>query len=303
MANTIAEIADKVACGGAQGANTGKLGCLSLFGSLDNAIALRKGTKIAGSVEFNEAYIRSLVMSGVAVPLIGASMFEDVSAEDNYSTNPKGIKRLNLKGLPEYRLSFEEGHEFYRQVDRLTSYKNWDLILGDDEGNWMLATNSDGSFRGFTVGHLTAELTKRKVPGGDAESKSILIQFLNRLEFDRNYAILHQEHLDFSPMDVAAVNGVYLEFDSVPTAGTSLEVNAFLAQDRTTPVLGLTDFYVTVNGVGAVATAVEANGKYTLTVATLTTSDEVEVFLGTASARIVESNDVLYRSLPLKDTI
>lgn len=304
MAKTIAQIADKVACGGAQGANTGKLGCLSLFGSLEHLIALRKGTKIQGSEEFNVDLIKQLVMDGKAVPLIGASMFEDVSAEDGYSTNQKGVKRLNLKGLPEYRLTFEEGHEFYRQLDKLTSFKSWDFILGDEEGNWMVAENSDGTVGGFTAGHTTAELTSRKVAGGDPESKALLVQFLDRLQFDRNYAILHQEYLDFSPNDVPAVNGVFLEFNSVPTAGTSLEVKATLAQDRNTPVEGLTDFSVIINGVESTATAAESPaGIYTLTVSSISASDEIEVLLGTSAANIVESNGVLFRSLPLKDTV
>ena len=303
MANQILQIADKVACGSAGGANTGKLGCLSLFGTPDHLIALRRGTRIDGTEEFDLDLIKEMVVDRVAVPLIGASNFEDVSAEDGYATSPKGVKRLNLKGLPEYRFTYEEGHEFYRQLDRLGGYKNWDFILGDDEGNWMMVTNADGTYSGFSAGHTTPELTSRKVPGGDSEQKSMLMQFLNRVEVDRNYAILHQEHLDFSPNDVPAVNGVVLKFNEVPTAGTELKLNALLAQDRDTPVEGLTKFVVSINGVAAVATAAETNGVYTLTTTAMTANDEIEVRLGTLNDTIIEEDGVLYRSLPLKDII
>lgn len=304
MAETIFQIADKVACGGAQGANTGKLGCLSLFGTPDHLIALRRGTKISGGDSFDLELIKEMVIAGSAIPLIGASMFEDVSAEDGYSTNPKGVKRLNLKGLPEYRFTYEEGHEFYRQLDKLGGYKSWDFIIGDDEGNWMLVENADNTYSGFSAGHTTPELTARKVAGGDAEHKSMLIQFLNRLEFDRNYAILHQEHLDFSPNDVPAVNGVYLAFSEVPVAGTELKVTAVLAQDRTTPVEGLLTFGVRINGVLSSATAVEGDpGELTITTPAMTASDEVSLQLGMAASGIVEEDDVLYRALPLTDVI
>lgn len=299
---TISQIADKVACGGAAGANTGKLGCLSLFGNLDHAILLVKGTKIPGNESWDLDLIRQLVIDGKAIPLMGASMFEDVSAEDGYATNAKGVKRLNLKGLPEYRFTYEEGHEFYRQLDRLGGYKNFDWILGDDEGNWMMTEYSDGSYGGFDAGHTTPELTARAVAGGDAEHKSILVQFLNRLQFDRNYAILHQEYLDFSPQDVPAVNGVVFEYLEVPVAGSELKVKAVLAQDRTTIVEGLEgDFAIKINGVNEAATAVVGaqDGEFTITTSTaMAATDNIELRLGMKNTAIVDVDGILFRALP-----
>ena len=77
-------------------------------------------------------------------------------------------------------------------------------------GNWMVATTSGGDYKGFTAGHVTPELTMRKVLGGDAESKSLVIQFINRLQFDRNYAIVHAEEIPFLPEEIPAVNGAVL---------------------------------------------------------------------------------------------
>jgi hypothetical protein len=305
MAQSISQIADKVACGGGISANTGKLGCLSLFGTPDNLLAIKRGTKLAGSSIFNLATINTLVKAGTIIPLIGASSFEDVSAEDGYSTNTSGVKRLNLKGLPEYKFMYEEGHEFYRQLDKLEGYKSFDYIIGDDEGNWMLAVNADGTYSGFSAGHTTPALTKRKVPGGEAESKSVMIQFLERGQFDRDYAILHQQQLDFNPWDVPCVNGVNLTFTSVPIAGTTLNVTAKLAQDNSTPVEGIVQFTFDLNGVTTTVVPVAGPnaGTYVLTVPAMVSTDDIGVYIGTASNRVVEITSILYRSNDLTDEV
>lgn len=308
--STILSIADKVACGGAIEANTGKLGCLSLFGTPEHLLAIKKGTVILPSETFDIAFLKPLIQKGTIIPIMGSSSFEDVSAEDTYSTNASGVKRLNLKGLPEYKLMFEEGHEFYRELAKLESYKSFDFIIGDDEGNWMLATTSDGSYKGFTAGHTTPELTKRKVPGGDAESKSFLVQFLERLQWDKNYAILHQAQLDFAPSDIPSINGVDLAYDTAPAAGTSLVVSATLSGDNSTPVEGLLDanFLITVGGATETVASplVESpSGVYTFTITTiLSSSDVVTVDLWSAiDADVTDLAGVLYRSNIITATV
>jgi hypothetical protein len=308
--STISSIADKVACGGAAKANTGKLGCLSLFGTPEHLLAFQKGTVIPANTEFNIAYLEPLIQSGTVVPVMGASAFEDVSAEDTYSTNSSGVKRLNLKGLVEYSLTFEEGHEFYREIAKLEGYKNYDFVIGDDEGNWMLATRSDGSYRGFTAGHLTPEMTKRKVAGGDAEMKKLMVQFTERNEFDTNYAILHQAQLDFSPVDVPSVNGANLTFNTVPAdAETTLEVNAVLSGDNNTVIEGLdvSNFIYTVDGVTVVPSGVteDTPGNYTLTVAAIGTGEilVLDLWDGGLNVDVTKLGSVLYRSDELTATV
>lgn len=300
----IADIASKKACTGtAGGANTGKLGCLSLFGSPAHMIALQRGTTILATDEFNQAYLLDLVQRGIAIPLIDASGFEDVSSEDAYSTNARGIKRLNVKGLPEYKLMFEEGHEFYRELAKLESYKSYDFIIGDTDGNWMLVKKSDGNFQGFSAGHATPELTKRKVEGGDAESKSLLVQFIDRLQWDQGYEILHAEDLDFTPQEVPLVNGTEIKYNAVPAnLDTVIDVNVVLASDRNTIVEGLlaANFVVTKNGATTAITGVVEGtpGNYQITVAALATNDVVKVehFDGTVNSLVASSNGVLYRN-------
>lgn len=308
--STISSIADKVACGGAIAANTGKLGCLSLFGTPEHLLAVKKGTVILSSDTFNIAYLTPLIQKGTIIPILGASSFEDTSAEDTYATNASGVKRLNLKGLPEYKLMFEEGHEFYRELAKLEGYKNFDFIIGDDEGNWMLATKSSGDYQGFTAGHTTPELTKRKVPGGDSESKSFLVQFLDRLQWDKNYAILHQNELDFAPSDVPSVNGATMAFDVVPSAtDTTLTVSVVLSGDQSTPVEGLqiANFVYTVDGATVVPSAINETsaGVYELTVAALSALEVLVLDLwdGSLNVDVTDLSGVLYRSDSLTATV
>jgi hypothetical protein len=305
----IGQIANKKACGGSETANTGKLGCLSLFGTPEHFMGLKKGTKIAAATTIDVAWMTPLIQAGTLVPIVGASSFEDVSGEDSYSTNASGEKRLNLKGLPEYKLMFEEGHEFYRQLARVEGYKSMDFIIIDDEGNWLVAENSDGSFGGFRAGHVTAEITKRKVKGGDPESKSLVVQFLDRLQFDKNYAIVHAESLDFVPEEIPLVNGVNLSYIETPVAGTSIKVRALLSSDNNTTVEGLTtvtDWKVTVDGVDSVPSLVTMNpsGDYDITVSAFVATDiiTVDLYQTTPAVSVVDVSGVLFRSSTITDT-
>jgi hypothetical protein len=299
----ISTIANKKACGMGIGINTGKLGCLSLFGTPLHFIALKKGFVIPATADFNEAYIRGLVQDGTAVPLIDAASFEDISSEDTMSTNAAGQERLNLKGLPKYKLMFEEGHEFYRQIAKFTSFKSWDFMIGDENGNWMLAKTSDGDYKGFTAGQVVAEMRKTKVQGGDPESKAVTVQFLDRLQWDENYGILHAENLDFTPQEVALVNGANIDFTAVPAdAETKLEISVVLNSDETSPVEGLllADFVLTKDGVTEAITLVAevSAGNYELTIAAVAVGEiyALDLFDSINNWHIIDSNDVLYRS-------
>jgi len=176
-------------------------------------------------------------------------------------------------------------------------------MIGDDGGNWIIGRRSDGDFDGMRAGHVTPELTKRKVKGGDAESKSLLVQFLDRLQFDENYEILHAENLSFTPQEVPQVNGVTLAFGSIPAdAETNVNVTAVLSSDNASIVEGLlvADFLYTVDGVEETPSAVVETtpGVYDLTVTALATAGVVAVTLQNAalSTDVTDSGGVLYAS-------
>lgn len=298
----LADIAGKKVCGGSNEINTGKLGCLVELSSPEHFIAVKKGFRIPGNTDFDIDYITEQTQKGNFIPVLGASDFEDLSAEDGYNTNSSGVKRLNLKGLPEFNYMYEEGHEFYKQISKLQSFKSYDFIIGDDEGNWAMVKTASGDYKGYSMGHVTPGITKRKVKGGDNEMKPVLFQFLDRMEYDLNYEIFTAAELEFYPSDIKTVNGVVATFTTVPSdSDTSLDLKLVLASDRTTPLEGaeVANFRALVNDSDVViSAATEADpGEYGLTVPSLSTGDDIEVeFWDTsASSNVVLIGDNLYR--------
>lgn len=303
-------IAGKNGCGAGNSASTGKLGCQIEFGSPIHLFKLKKGTVIPKETVFNKAYLDGLTKTNVLVPIVDASSFEDVSGEDSMSTNSRGVERLNLLGLPKYKLMFEEGHEFYRQMAKLKSFKSADFLIGDEFGNIKIAINSDGDFTGFSAGQVLPEMTKTKSFGGDGESKSLTVQFLNRNQFDEDYTILTSAQLGFDLVEIQGVNPVNVTFNEIPAnAATTIKVEVKLAADNSTNVEGLVlgDFLVQKTGninlnVSAVA---EANGVYTLTVDALATNDVVDVQLFDSANNVsnVLNEGVLYKSNVVSETV
>lgn len=308
---SIATIASKKACNNSvDGINTGKLGCLSLFGTPAHLLLFPAGYKIPAETIVNEAWLKPLIQKGTVVPLIGASAFEDVSSEDSYSTSVKGIKRRNLKGLPEYRLTFEEGHEFYREMAKLESFKSKDAWIGDENGNWLVVKRTDGDFGGFTIGHLTPELTSRQVEGGEAESKSLLVQFINRLEWDRNYEILHAEELPFIPEEIPQINGIKIVLKGIPAdAATTVQFKVVLAADNDTVVEGVQDTNIlyTVDGATTSMAITEPTpGNYVGTVTALAAGKKItlDTIHSATNSKVADIDGVLYRNVePVSETV
>lgn len=306
---TLESIAGKNGCG-EKNAATGKLGCQIEFGTPMHLFKLKKGLVIPKTTVLDMTYLNGLIQEGKLTPLVDASSFEDLSGEDSVSSNSRTVERLNILGLPKYKLMFEEGHEFYRQMAKLTSFKSADFLIGDEYGNLKVAVNSNGDFVGFSAGQVLPELTKNKVQGGDAESKSLTVQFLNRRQFDEDYTIVTNEQLGFDLIEVQGANPVLLDFNSVPTdTDTTIEVTAKLSADKSTDVSGLVvaDFLVKVDGATNVVTnVVEANGVYTLTLTSAVATGNVinvDLYDGAKNSGTILNGGVLYSSDGKSETV
>lgn len=304
-------IANKnTSCGSLASANTGTLGCQIEFGALAHALFPRKGLIIPKETVFDKTYIDAQTQLGNFVPVLSADSFEELSSEDTMYTNPKGVERLSILALPKYRLTYQQGHGFYREIAKLTSFKNFDVILGDEEGNWKLAMNANGDFTGFTAGQILAEMTKTKVQGGDPESKGLVFQLLNRTQWDKDYAIFGREQLNFSPEDLATVNPVEINVDVALDAATALTFEMLLSSDRTTPVEGLTGANIRVwkNNVPVVGPFVVTEpepGKYSVTVAAVATSEKykIETYDSTLITRNTLLSDTLFNGVSNEITV
>lgn len=277
---TLAEIANKnVNCSDAA-ANTGTLGCQIEFGTPLHALALKKGMVIPKATVFDKVYIDTQIQIGNFIPMIGADSFEEMSSEDSMNTNSRGVERLSMLGLPKYKFSYMLGHEFYREISKLTSFKSMDFIFGDDGGNWKLALTSTGDFRGFTAGQVLAHMTKSKVMGGEPESKSISMQMLNREQWDMNYAILERSSLNFSPEEIDGINGVDITLSPINPTATSISFRILLAADKNTPVLGWATgaLSVYVDGIKITSVITEGTaGNYTGVITPQTAGKKIQV--------------------------
>lgn len=301
---TIEQIADKnMSCGGVD-VNTGKLGCQTTFSTPLHALALRKGFIIPKSIIFDKTYIDTQIQLGNFIPLIEADSFEELSSEDSMNTNARGVERLSVYGLPKYKLTFQEGHEFYKQTARLTSFKSLDLIFGDEEGNWKLAVTSTGDFKGFSCGQVLSMLTKTKVQGGDPESKSVTFQMLDRIEWDINYAILDRSTLTFSPSEIDGINGVLIYVSPIKAADTKLKAKVVLAADKVTPAQGWEDsnFMVTVDGTKltpapAVVEVLPGEYEFTITAQAVGKKIAVSTYDELVKAQAILLDGVLYRGV------
>ena len=301
---TIEQIADKnMSCGGVD-VNTGKLGCQTTFGTPLHALALRKGFIIPKSIIFDKTYIDTQIQLGNFTPLIEADSFEELSSEDSMNTNARGVERLSVYGLPKYKLTFQEGHEFYKQIARLTSFKSLDLIFGDEEGNWKLAVTSAGDFKGFSCGQVLSMLTKTKVQGGDPESKSVTFQMLDRMEWDMNYAILGRSTLTLSPSEIDGINGVFIYVSPIKAADTKLKAKVVLAADKVTPAQGweASNFMVTADGTKltpapAVVEVLPGEYEFTITAQAVGKKIAVSTYDDIVKAQAILLDGVLYRGV------
>lgn len=301
---TLAQIADKNPNCGVVSADTGVLGCQIEFGTPVNVIALKKGMVIPASTVFDKVYIDTQTQLNNFIPVMEADSFEEMSSEDTFNTNSRGIDRLSVLGLPKYKLTFQSGHEFYKQIAKLTSFKSKDFIFGDENGNWKLAVNAEGDFTGFSAGQVTAMMTKTKVMGGDPESKSLMIQLLDRDQWDKNYAIVERNSLTVGPADIKGINGVEIELSSITAIATTITFKVALAADRVTPVSGLelADFLITSDGVKVVPSAVaetDVDGTYTATITAVGAAKKVVVstYDDTVKTLAIISDGVLFRGI------
>jgi hypothetical protein len=276
---TLKSIAGKNGCGIANSIATGKKGCQIPFGTPKHAIRLKKGTIFPSTTIFNLAFVLGLIQSGKATPVMGATGFERMSGEDGLSTTSDNTERLNVLGLPKYKMTFQEGHEFYRQMSKLTGFKNSDWLIIDDAGSVRIAINSAGNFTGFTAGQVIADQVVEKTEGGDGESKSMTVQFTNRKQWDYDYTIITSDQSQIDWEEVDGVNPTEIAFKSVPSAGDVIIIlTALLSSDKDTNVEGAiaTNFLITVNGTPVVPNPVdEVSNEYSLTLTPALASEDV----------------------------
>jgi len=306
--NTIASMS--AGCGG-ESINTGTLGCDVEFGLVIHALGFKKGVVIPASTDITQAYIDGLVQSGDVIPMMDAFSSEPTIAEDTLETSALGVETLTLKGLAKYMLTMKAGQNFYKQMSKLTGFGNINWVLGDVNGNWKFAVNTDGSFTGFTAGQTLSAITT-PATATEAEKKSFTFQLTDRRQIDLSYAVILSANL-FPISDVTGINGTLLSFEDAngavpPTIGdTTLKIKVLLEADKHTPLEGLSaaNFKYTVDGTGEVPTLVDnGDGYYTLTVDALIASTiKLNNYDSTVNKDVIIVSSELYRSNVLSEVL
>lgn len=309
--NTINGTSD--GCGGGA-ANTGELGCEIEFGLVIHGIGLTTGTIIPSTQDVDLDYINTLIQAGSAVPLMNAFSSEPTFADDTVETSPLGVEALTLEGLPKFMLTMKKGQEYYKEVAKLTGFGNIEWILGDVNGNWKMAKNSLGNFKGFSSGQVNAMITT-PATATETEKKSITFQLTDRNEYDSNYDVFLSSTL-FPISDVKGINGVNLSFadtnGAVPPADadTTLKVKAVFASDNYTGIEGLlvANFLYTQAAATVVPSGVvdDGGGYYTLTVAAISSAEALTLQNYDSSVNknvVITAAGVLLRSNILLATV
>lgn len=301
----ISTVIGKGACGSLE-INSGDLGCSVNLSLIKHAIFLKKGTRIPVSTDLNEAYMSVLTQAG-AVPLIDAYGSEPTFADDTLETSDLGVEALTLKGLPKFSLTFKKGQEFYKQLSKLTGFDNYEVILGDVNGNWVFALASNGDLKGFDVGQIVAMMTA-PASASETEKKTISFQLTSRPEYDLDFDVILASNA-FPIYDNKGVNGVTLSFEdvngAVPPAdlATTLKVKAVFTNGGDVGIEGLAvgNFLYTVDGSTVTPSGVvdDGNGFYTFTVAAIAAAEVLLLQNYDSSANknvVITSAGVLLRS-------
>ena len=303
--NTIAS--KSAGCGGGA-INTGDLGCDISFGLVIHALAFSKGTVIAKNTELTLAVIEALVQKGEVIPIMDAFSSEPTMSEDTLETSPLGVEALTLKGLPKYSLTMKKGQEYYKEMAKLTGFGNINYVLGDVNGNWKFAVDSNGDFTGFTAGQTLAAITT-PATATETEKKTFTFQLTDRTQIDSTYAVVEAANA-FPISNITGVNGVEFSFADangavVPASGdVTLKVKAVLSSDRITDIEGLVlaDFNTSAGTISAISD--DGNGFYTLTVSALSTGLlTVKTKDSTLGVDVISNSSVLYRSNLLSATV
>lgn len=294
-------------CEGGGIINTGQLGCDTPFGYPIHVLFVKNSVVIPKEADVTIDYMMDLVQRDQAIPLMNAYDSTPEVTDDTYETSTRGVDTLTLQGLKKYTFSYLKGEYFYKELSKLTSFGTYRVILGDINGNWLVAKNANGDFTGFQIGQVNA-LQTTDATASESRKKSVMFQLINRLELDTNYEMFLSSAL-FPLSDITGVNPAKLDLedangDVIPSEGDStLKVKATFLNDCDEIIEGVTNFKVTINGSLVTTTTVEdGNGFYTITIPILNLEDEVRVDLWDATIlkEVVNVENVLFRAETLE---
>jgi hypothetical protein len=304
-------IKNKVDCA-LKALGTGSKNCKFEIDLINGFYAIKRGTVIEDSDDFNKAFLQGWVQQGIAIPFINAINFIDNSADDTIQTTQSGVELKANLGRYKFTLEYKKGEYFNKAMSSLDSFGEYDIMIVDQSDNFLLTESRTGKGKAFKAGMLSPE--KRAFADGTVETtKSITFQLLDRAEQDDRLIGLDADQTGFSPSEVDGVNDITLSFVAAPAdSDTTIEIDVISTADSTTALEGLADanFRVLVDDVVTATTFVESlvvPGRYLGTLAALATNGIVKVQLWdaviTPAADAILVGEDIYRSNVLEATV
>lgn len=255
--------------------------------------------------EFNEAYIKSLQLSGDLSIIKGITDFPETGTEALVETLPDNTEISAGDAKYKYSPVFASADLYFNKLlGFLEGQENNRFIFIDSAGNILRTKgSSDESSRGLLTSRTERGKFTLQSPGV-GQKATLEFQLANTYELVDNFVFISNESLDFDPRLVEPITQADIDFSSVPSdTDTSILVQALESRGRSNFINGATnvsDWTVLVNGTEVIlASAINANDIYTLSIPALATGDIVEVSFNGVIDII---GDGLYRSFTASKT-
>lgn len=298
---TINNIINLVRCGFNAALGTGLKGCKPFLKKVKDIWIVPQGFVFDSTKELDADYIKQLQTEGNLLVIKGITTFTDNSSDDQVETLESGVEQVTTPGLYKFLVQFVNGLYFHAALTSLNSFGQYDFIFVDISGNILGTKSASGSLKGFTAGMVQGQRLTFPTDTA-AQREGLAFQLLERSELDENYVFIQKQN-DYDPRTAQGVNQVTLSFENAPSGSdTTLTIKAVTRQDGK-PFSGAahTDFRLKVNGTVANPTAGDdsaTSGTYVLTVASLSSNDElsIELYDNTNSRPAIELSDYLYKS-------
>lgn len=247
--------------------------CISAIKASRSIWAIAPGESFAADQTY-ESELTRLITNEKLVVLRGVATCTENGSEDASETLEDDTKFITNKGKYAFAATFTNGMYFNKAVGTIEGFKNWNIILVDDNGIWGTKT-TNGGLTGFTTGMIQRS---KLVIGSNTQGQKegLMFQFLVREELDDDFAYIPKT----TAKKQKGVTQVTLSLTATPSdADTTNSVKAVLAQNESVAFTGIDYllFLRTIGGVTANPTAGDdstTEGTFLLTVAAESTGNE-----------------------------
>jgi len=235
---------------------------------------LKRGTELPAEITL--ATLRALQVAGKLKVARNPFSVESQNSDDQKETSSGGQTAVATKGLYGFMFKYTNGILFDTALASLNSQNAYDVLLIDSAGNALFSTSKSGKKTGFSAGMLNATMIDF-ASGATTGKTGIEVQFTNRGQMDNGKTFINADNLDYSLLEVEAVNELKITL-TAPQDGATTVVGTVLSEfDGTLTSTEITSSEITVTGATASAATVAADGALSITVSALSTGDVITV--------------------------